>query len=101
MDLCNCTASINAATDLYGASSNEVIQVKNAWYAVGIGTAGVGNNYCQSKANRSDHGYIQRESSLSTTPNNSSGDDEGYGTFISISTNVYKGTDYKLFLRFD
>lgn len=34
------TACINAATDLYGASSNEVIQVKNAWYAVGIGTAG-------------------------------------------------------------
>ena len=34
------TACINAATDLYGASSNEVIQVQNAWYAVGIGTPG-------------------------------------------------------------
>ncbi|MEP7128308.1 MAG: M4 family metallopeptidase, partial [Chitinophagales bacterium] len=34
------TACINAATDLYGSSSNEVIQVKNAWYAVGIGTSG-------------------------------------------------------------
>ena len=34
------TACINAATDLYGAGSNEVIQVENAWYAVGIGTAG-------------------------------------------------------------
>ena len=32
-------ACINAATDLYGASSNEVAQVKNAFYAVGIGTA--------------------------------------------------------------
>lgn len=32
------TASINAATDLYGASSNEVAQVKNAWYAVGVGS---------------------------------------------------------------
>lgn len=31
------TACINAATDLYGASSNEVAQVKNAWYAVGVG----------------------------------------------------------------
>ncbi len=29
-------ACINAATDLYGASSNEVLQVKNAFYAVGI-----------------------------------------------------------------
>ncbi|CAN5469946.1 hypothetical protein BH10BAC2_BH10BAC2_23860 [soil metagenome] len=32
-------ACINAATDLYGASSNEVAQVKNAFYAVGIGAA--------------------------------------------------------------
>ncbi len=29
-------ACIAAATDLYGASSPEVVQVKNAWYAVGI-----------------------------------------------------------------
>jgi Zn-dependent metalloprotease len=33
-------ACINAATDLYGAGSNEVIQVKNAWHAVGVGEAG-------------------------------------------------------------
>lgn len=33
------TACINAATDLYGAASNEVSQVKNAWHAVGVGTA--------------------------------------------------------------
>ncbi len=36
------TACINAATDLYGSSSDQVIQVKNAWYAVGIGSAGSG-----------------------------------------------------------
>ncbi len=40
------TACINAATDLYGASSNEVTQVMNAWYAVGIGTAGGGGGSC-------------------------------------------------------
>lgn len=40
------TACINAATDLYGASSNEVIQVQNAWYAVGVGTAGGGGTTC-------------------------------------------------------
>lgn len=34
------TACINSATDLYGAASDEVNQVKNAWYAVGVGTAG-------------------------------------------------------------
>ncbi|MEO8710528.1 MAG: M4 family metallopeptidase, partial [Parafilimonas sp.] len=33
------TACINAAVDLYGASSNEVNQVENAWHAVGIGAA--------------------------------------------------------------
>lgn len=33
------TACINSATDLYGAASNEVAQVKNAFYAVGIGAA--------------------------------------------------------------
>lgn len=32
-------ACISAATDLFGANSNEVFQVMNAWYAVGIGTA--------------------------------------------------------------
>jgi bacillolysin len=30
------TASIQAATDLYGAASNEVAQVKNAWCAVNV-----------------------------------------------------------------
>lgn len=40
------TACINAATDLYGAGSNEVTQVMNAWYAVGIGTAGGGGGGC-------------------------------------------------------
>jgi Zn-dependent metalloprotease len=31
------TASINAATALFGACSNEVIQVTNAWFGVGVG----------------------------------------------------------------
>jgi Zn-dependent metalloprotease len=33
------TATINAATDLFGATSNQVCQVKNAWAEVGVGTA--------------------------------------------------------------
>ncbi len=32
------TYSIQAATDLYGSGSNEVIQTANAWNAVGVGT---------------------------------------------------------------
>lgn len=31
-------AMIQAAKDLYGACSNEVVQTTNAWYAVGVGT---------------------------------------------------------------
>ncbi len=44
------TACVSAATDLYGAGSNEVIQVQNAWYAVGIGTAGGGGGSCNTPA---------------------------------------------------
>lgn len=36
--------SIQAAIDLYGECSNEVIQVINAWYAVGIGTETYSND---------------------------------------------------------
>lgn len=93
------TASINAATDLYGANSNEVIQVKNAWYAVGIGTAGGGNNYCTSNGNSTNHGYIQRVRMSKTTLNNGSGNDNGYGDFTSITTNVSKGINYILYLK--
>ena len=32
------TSSIQAATDLYGATSQQVTQTKNAWNAVGVGT---------------------------------------------------------------
>lgn len=36
-------ACISSAVDLFGESSNEVMQVKNAWHAVGIGDAAVSN----------------------------------------------------------
>jgi bacillolysin len=36
------TSGIQAATDLYGAGSTEVIATTNAWYAVGIGAAFTG-----------------------------------------------------------
>lgn len=32
------TQTVQAATDIYGINSPEVIQVQNAWYAVGLGT---------------------------------------------------------------
>jgi len=48
------TYSIQAATELYGAGSNEVIQTTNAWYAVGVGAAYGGTTpttYCASQGN--------------------------------------------------
>ena len=44
------TACINAATDLYGSGSNEVTQVQNAWYAVGVGTGGGSGSGCGTPA---------------------------------------------------
>ncbi|WP_310555225.1 M4 family metallopeptidase [Flavobacterium sp.] len=38
------TSGIQAATDLYGAESAEVIATTNAWYAVGVGAAFVGGS---------------------------------------------------------
>lgn len=36
------TASIQAATDLYGICSQELASTTNAWYAIGVGTAATG-----------------------------------------------------------
>ncbi len=48
------TATENAATDLYGSSSNEKLQVSNAWYAVGVGSnpggGGGGGNLALNKS---------------------------------------------------
>lgn len=38
------TATVNAAKDLFGASSDQVCQVENAWSAVGVGSACDGSN---------------------------------------------------------
>lgn len=52
-------ACINAATDIYGAGSNEVLQVKNAFYAVGLDSVsaltcakpnGLGTDYVTNKS---------------------------------------------------
>ena len=56
------TFSIQAATDLYGACSKEVIATENAWYAVGVGAAPAivtlnaafapnGSTFCSAPAN--------------------------------------------------
>lgn len=86
------TACINAATDLYGAASTEVKQVKNAWYAVGIGTAAGGNYYCQSTATTSTYEYINKVAlgSISVT----SGNNGGYGNYTAYSTSLAANSSY-------
>jgi len=59
------TASISAATDLYGAGSAQVTATTNAWYAVGVGAAAGGGTtppgtitYCTSKSSSVAYEYI-------------------------------------------
>ena len=61
------TACINAATDLYGASSTEVTQVQNAWYAVGVGTAGGGGTTCSAPAGLAAGSITTSSATLSWT----------------------------------
>jgi Zn-dependent metalloprotease len=82
------TACINAATDLFGASSNEVNQVKNAWFAVGVGSNGT-TNYCASAGLSTANEYIKTVAFGSI--DNVSGNNGGYGDFTALSTNVTAG----------
>jgi hypothetical protein len=54
------TYGIQAATDLYGAGSPEVIATTNAFYAVGVGSAYGVLNYCASKGNSVADEYISK-----------------------------------------
>ncbi len=83
------TAYINAATDLYGASSNEVNQVKNAWYAVGIGSAGTGTTYCASAGLSTANEYINLVNFQGS--DFVSGNNGGYGDFTSVVSDVTAG----------
>jgi Zn-dependent metalloprotease len=87
------TACINAATDLYGAISTQVTQVKNAWYAVGIGSGAGGNVYCTSAGN-SAYEYINNVK-LGTI-NNTSGNNSGYHDYTSLNTALTANTTYSI-----
>jgi len=58
------TFSIQAAEDLFGACSEEVIATTNAWYAVGVGgasnceTGGENSDYCTSQGNNFNYEWI-------------------------------------------
>ncbi len=81
-------ASVNAAIDLYGASSSEVAQVKNAWNAVGV----YGEDepaYCVSKGLSTANEYINLVNFNGS--DYVSGDNGGYGDFTSVISDVVAG----------
>ena len=84
-------ACINAATDLYGATSTQVKQVKNAWHAVGVG-----DYYCASYGQETS--YLFDKKVTFSNINNNSGNNNGYANYTNLIANVTKGTTYPITL---
>jgi hypothetical protein len=84
------TYGIQAATELFGAGSPEVIATTNAFYAVGVGSAYGVLAYCTSKGNSVADEYISKVQ-LGTINNTTTGG-SGYSDYTSISTSLTKGT---------
>ncbi|UOR05145.1 M4 family metallopeptidase [Hymenobacter aerilatus] len=94
------TYSIQAATDLFGAGSAQVIATTNAWYAVGVGAAYSGGGtttpppttvaYCTSKGNDVAYEWIDyvKLGSIART----SGKDGGYYDGTALSTSIAAGS---------
>ncbi|SDY17373.1 M4 family metallopeptidase [Hymenobacter psychrophilus] len=91
------TASISAATDLFGAGSAQVTAVTNAWYAVGVGAASGGGTtpppavaYCTSKGTSVAYEWIDyvKLGTLTRT----SGADGGYYNGTASSTTIAAGS---------
>ena len=86
--------SIQAATDLYGATSAQVTAVTNAWFAVGVGAAAGGGGggtvtYCTSKGTSVAYEYLDYVAlgSIART----SGADAGYYNGTASSTSLTAG----------
>ena len=86
---------IQAATDLYGAGSQEVITTTNAFYAGGVGAAYGQVSYCSSKGNSSYYEWIASVQIGSFS--NTSGA-AGYTDFTSKTVNLTAGQSYSVTL---
>ncbi|HEX8660127.1 MAG TPA: M4 family metallopeptidase [Hymenobacter sp.] len=90
--------SIQAATDLYGAGSTQVIAVTNAWYAVGVGAAYSGGTtppptgitYCTIKGGSQAYEWIDLVNIGNI--NRTSTKDAGYYNGTATSTSVAAGS---------
>lgn len=86
--------AIQAAEDLFGAGSPEVIATTNAWYAVGVGGAyGGQNSYCTSSGQNASYEWISSVSLGSFTNNSGS---SGYTNFTNLTIPVNAGQTYTL-----
>ncbi|MDJ0364820.1 M4 family metallopeptidase [Hymenobacter sp. H14-R3] len=93
------TYSIQAATDLYGATSTQTQAVTNAWYAVGVGAAYGGttttppatSNYCTSKGTSQAYEYIDYVK-LGTGIARTSGANGGYYDGTASTASVAAGS---------
>ena len=89
------TYAIQAAEDLYGAASNEVIQTTNAMYAVGIGSEYGNVSYCASKGSTYSDEWIAGVEIESFT--NTSGA-TGYTNFTAQTVELQAGQSYAVSL---
>ena len=87
--------AIQAAIDLYGAGSAEVIATTNAWYAVGVGGAYGTISYCSSAGSNSTYEWISKVTVGSFTNNSGAA---GYTNFTSQTINVNAGQGYSVSL---
>ncbi|WP_210516752.1 M4 family metallopeptidase [Hymenobacter terricola] len=88
------TYSIQAATDLFGATATQTQAVTNAWYAVGIGAAYGGGTttspYCTSQGASVAYEYLAQVALGSI--NRTSGADGGYYDGTVLGTSVAQGS---------
>ncbi len=87
--------AIQAAEDLYGAGSQEVITTTNAFYAVGVGAAYGQVSYCASKGSNSNYEWIAKVV-VGDFSNSSSA--AGYTDFTSKTINLTAGQTYNISL---
>jgi Zn-dependent metalloprotease len=82
-------ACIAAATDLFGANSAPLKQVKNAWHAVGVG-----DYYCYSGGYSTLYFFIKKITFSNIS--NTSGDNGGYANYTGLTANITKGQTYPI-----
>ena len=87
--------AIEAAKDLYGDGSLEVITTTNAFFAGGVGAAYGQVNYCASKGNNSHYEWIAGVK-IGTFTNTSGA--AGYSGYTNMTINVTAGQNYDVTL---